>query len=95
MNLTDPEKLSIFLGAFRYYLGRSTYAVSDFTELLARHWDELDPHTKNLITKELKKALEEDDASRDPSESGPYSHGRLGHDIDRYSWQTLYNTINK
>lgn len=59
MNLTNPEKLTLFLGAFRYYLGRCYYAVSC-----------------------------------DPSESSPYSHGRLGHDIDRQSWQTLYNTIN-
>lgn len=93
MNLTPPEKLTLFLGAFRYYLGRASYSVSDFTELLARLWDDLDNRTQQLIKEELKAAIHIDEQQRaDPSQDG---WCRLGHDCDRQSWLDLYNTINK
>lgn len=93
MELTPPEKLTLFLGAFRYYLGRASYAVSEFTALLAKHWDDVDPYTKNLILKELKEELDKDTKQRDdPSFDGWCC---LGHDCDRQSWLTLYNTINQ
>lgn len=93
MNLTDPEKLTLYLGAFRYYLGRSTHAVSDFTELLAKVWGELDSRTQQIIREELRAAIHIDAEQRkDPSQDG---WCRLGHECDRDSWQILYNTINK
>ena len=83
------QTLTLWLGAFRYYLGRQTYAVSDFCELLAQEWNNLDSRTQTLILKELKEAIKEDDDSR---LEGRDFH-RLGDDCDRAEWVALLQTV--
>lgn len=85
----DDEKLTLWLGAFRYYLGRMTYAVSDFCELLIKQWETLPERTKALIKKELAVAIREDDENR---LDGKYYPG-LGHDCDRHQWLKVRDFI--
>lgn len=47
--------------AFRYALGRQTYAVHDVTNYLYQHWYELDMQTQDLIAKEIKEYLDHED----------------------------------
>ena len=44
--------------AFRYALGRSTYAVQDVSECIIKNGIFLAPHTRNLIIKEIKEYYE-------------------------------------
>lgn len=79
--MTSDENLTLWLGAFRYYLGRMTYAVGDFCDLLRREWPNLPEHTRNLICTELEREFAKDDEARKHDRFRP-----LGHDCDRAEW---------
>jgi len=51
---------SIMFYAFRYALGRRTYATSDVSSYLIEHWKELNTITRVLIHKEIKEAIKND-----------------------------------
>jgi len=87
--MNDQQTLTLWLGAFRYYLGRQTYAVSDFCELLAQEWHNLDSYTQTLLLKELSKAIKDDDDDR---LEGRRFH-KLGDDCDRAEWVMLLQRI--
>lgn len=87
--MSDHQLLTLWLGAFRYYLGRRSYAVSDFCELLAQQWNNLPKATQDLIKKELDKEIAKDTLSR---EKGQSPH-RLGDDCDRTEWLLLKSRI--
>ena len=55
----------IMFYAFRYALGRKTYAVNDVTTYLIDNWSRISEKTKNIICKEIKIAIEEDRAGMD------------------------------
>ena len=43
--------------AFRYALGRQTYAVNDVVNYLLEHWGELDKTVQKIILKEISQHL--------------------------------------
>jgi hypothetical protein len=87
--MSDHQLLTLWLGAFRYYLGRRSYAVSDFCELLAQQWPNLPKRTQDLIKKELDKEVERDTESR----TAGYEFHHLGDDCDRNEWLLLQQRI--
>lgn len=84
----NPEQLTtLWLGSFRYYLGRQSYAVSDFCDLLIAQWGEIPDRCKKLIIKELNEAFQKDDELRaDKSRTHYYP---LGMDMDRACWEKV------
>jgi hypothetical protein len=92
MKLTNNELTTLWLGGFRYYLGRQTYAVEDFCNCLISNWSFLPDHCKRLIAKELKEAFKQDDLDR-LDEMKTYH--RLGHNCDRQSWAKVLDVVNK
>lgn len=72
----------LWVGAFRYHLGRMTYAVSDFCNLLIETWPTLPEHTRNLIRRDLEEEFKRDNEAR--TEGWPYRP--LGDDCDRREW---------
>jgi len=48
--------------AFRYALGRNTYAVSTVTDYLIQFWHRFEPHTREQIIKEIEEAIEKNQA---------------------------------
>jgi len=46
----------LWIGAFRYYLGCTSYAVDNFCQLLVREWPNLDRQIQYCIEKELEYA---------------------------------------
>jgi len=50
----------ILFYAFRYALGRQTYAVSSVVECIAKNWSALGENTKEKILREIKEAISED-----------------------------------
>jgi hypothetical protein len=83
MVMTDRETLdSVILFAFRYALGRMTYAPYDVIRAVKNHSDILSQNTKNLIVKEIKERV---------------SQGMkgLGWDCDARAWIELVEFLTK
>lgn len=62
------------LCAFRYCLGRMTYAVSVCVDWLLRNWGGLTRHTKELIIEEIHTGFRD---------------GYFGMDIEKEQWQRI------
>jgi hypothetical protein len=75
--MTDDGKLTLWLGAFRYYCGRRTYAVSQFCDLLIAEWPSLPERTRKLVQNELDEDFARDDRMR------PSNYAPLGDACDR------------
>jgi len=90
MTLTQQELDTLFLQSFRYCLGRTSYAVSDYCSMLITHKDSLSDSTLSCIKRELKDAFAKDDCDREFN----YSYRTLGHDCDRDSWSFVLEEIS-
>lgn len=82
-NLGPNDDAAIW--AFRYCLGRRTYAVADCVTWLVHSWPLLNDDAKTIIRRDLEEAFERDD--RDLKEgANRYS---LGMDMDRREWERV------
>lgn len=86
----------LWIGAFRYYLGRMTYAVGDFTRSLIVEWPNISDEVKAIILRELREAFDQDNRMRaewrccsaeERSERSFYLP--LGMDMDRREWEKV------
>lgn len=83
--MTDDQTTTLWLGAFRYYVGRMTYAVGDFCGLLIATWPTLPERTRTLIQRDLDEEFQRDDEARDvESMCKP-----LGANCDRQQWERV------
>jgi hypothetical protein len=83
--MNPDQQTTLWLGAFRYYLGRTSYAVSDFCDLLIQQWYNIPRHCQMLIQKELENAFLRDDMDREYKAN----YLPLGHDCDRQQWEKV------
>ena len=56
--MTNNEQQCLWLGALRYYMGRETYAVSEFCELLIKSWPDINDVTQLIIKRDLEREIE-------------------------------------
>ena len=56
---TDLEQF-VVIAAFRYALGRRSYAVSLIAHWLIKNWNEIHINDQNIIIKEIQEALDGD-----------------------------------
>lgn len=83
--MNDQQMITLWLGSFRYHVGRQTYAVADFCEMLIQQWATLPAHCQNLIRSDLEEEFTHDDNDRvDGSKIKA-----LGHDCDRSEWEQV------
>ena len=88
--MTDAEKTTLWIGAFRYYLGRTSYAVGDFCSALIKAWPDLPETVRGIIYHELGATLLNDDVCREAGiDCRP-----LGHDCDREQWDLVMMLVN-
>ena len=78
----DFDDVILWHGAFSYYCGRATIAVSAFISDLIKNWPRLSKKVRYLIERDLERAFLEDDDLR----ANGASYKRLGHDCDRQEW---------
>ena len=83
--MSEYESTTLWLGAFRYYCGRMTYAVSDFCDLLIKTWPAMPEKTKALIMRDLTEAFASDDEAREEGREWK----PLGNDCDRRQWERV------
>ena len=79
------DDVILWHGAFSYYCGRATIAVSAFISDLIKNWPHLSPKLRYLIERDLERAFLEDDDLR----ANGASYKRLGHDCDRKEWEKV------
>ena len=85
----DHDALTLWVGATRYYLGRMTYAVSDFSQMLIFHWPWLSEETQRIITLDIEEAFGRDDVARMRGKNYTGVYYPLGQDADRASWEQV------
>ncbi len=73
--MRDDQLESLLVYSFRYALGRMTYAVNDVTMAIIQNKHVLHPHTKELIKKEIREAVE---------------NGEAGMECDVEEWSNVY-----
>lgn len=70
----------MLLYAYRYTLGRATYAVGEMTDWLLDNWHKLSHNEKELIKHDIKMADKE---------------SRIGMDMDRERWLKILEADNE
>ena len=76
---SQNELDALLFYAFRYGLGRMTYAVEEIASIIINHLSVLSENHKNIMIKEIEKAISED---------------RAGMAIDKAIWVNLMDEIN-
>ena len=76
--MKPPFKDSMVLWAFRYCLGRQSYAVGDCADYLIAYWSHIDGVTQKLIRHEIEEALK---------------NGNYGMEIDKRTWENVLDSI--
>ncbi len=74
----ENKIVTLWLGAFRYYLGRRTYAVGDFCDLVIQEWMGFPEKLKEIMAEEIKEARE---------------RTGLGDECDRKYWEIVERTL--
>ena len=74
MDLSNVETKDIFIMAFRYCLGRSTYVVADMVSLIDRNWNNFSKYEKPMFKREIARAIKT---------------GQAGMEMDIKSWQEI------
>lgn len=87
MKLTEAEEIVLVVGAFRYYLGRKTYAVSEFCYFLITHWESFSDRTRNLIQTDLEEQVKKEHQFK-PSPLG-MNTTFFGHLCDKKEWEQV------
>ena len=95
--LTEPQQLVLWLGALRYYLGRSTGAVHEFCEMLIATWPALSMNVRALVQRDIEEAFARDDiewdhvAARTPFGEKPVRplNMPLGQECDWQAWRQV------
>ncbi len=85
--MTPNAQATLWIGAMRYYIGRQTYAVSDFCDALRAEWTTLPDAAKAILRQEIEDAFRIDDANRGRTDR-TYSL-KLGDDCDRAEWEKV------
>ena len=82
---------TLWIGATRYYLGRMTYAVSDFCEALRAEWARLPESVRGIIKRDIEAEFDRDDKYRTAHVGRPPFSGchPLGQDCDRRQWERV------
>jgi hypothetical protein len=65
IQIAQHEADTLFLYAFRYALGRSTYASAEMAELIVKYKDSISKGVVDLIMKEISDAINKNQAGMD------------------------------
>ena len=97
LGMTDSDLCDLWIGSFRYYLGRMTISVHSFCASLVKNWDNIPERAKFVIKKDLLEAIQCDDIDRHHEiYTGQLCDRKeLGHDCDSYKWRDVYNKISE
>lgn len=76
MIIPQEHQRDLLIYAFRYTLGRATYAPHTVMEVLKGCWPDLSDADRSLYVREIQEAID---------------HGQAGHECDKNAWAGLIN----
>jgi len=96
LGVTYSESSDLWIGAFRYYLGRTTASVHSFCNSLVKNWEFLPEMAQTIVKRDLLEAIHRDDLDRDCDKRVNFhsSYKTLGHDCDSACWRGVYARIS-
>jgi hypothetical protein len=87
---TDDLDL-LWIGSFRYFLGRMTISTHAFCDALINNWGAIPNRAKAVIVRDLSEEIKRDDDDRLQSKE----HKSLGHDCDSQKWREVMRFIQQ
>jgi len=91
MKLKNDDLEMLWIGSFRYYLGRMTISVHSYCDTLIKHWKDIPERAQFVIRRDLAEAIEADDIARKSDKPNLYK--ALGHDCDSRKWREVMCSI--
>ena len=91
MKISTDDLDMLWIGSFRYYLGRMTISTHSFAESLVQHWGNIPERAKEVIKRDLDEEIKRDDRDRERGSE----HKALGHDCDSKMWRAVFGVINQ
>ena len=91
MKFSKDDLDMLWIGSFRYYLGRMTIATHSFAESLVQHWGDIPERAQVVIKRDLQDAITRDDDCRANGDN----YKPLGHDCDSKMWRAAFGAINR
>jgi len=88
LSIDDLDML--WIGSFRYYLGRMTISTHSYCDSLMCNWGAIPERAKVVIIRDLEDAIKRDD---DRMESGD-AYKPLGHDCDSKKWREVWEVVS-
>jgi len=80
----------LWIGSFRYYLGRMTISTHSYCDSLMRNWSEIPDRVKSVIERDLLEEIKRDDRDRERGSE----HKALGHDCDSQKWREVWKVVS-
>ena len=90
MSLSKDDLELLWIGSFRYFLGRMTISTHSYCDSLMRNWSAIPDRAKFVIGRELFEAIERDDHDRKVCED----YNALGHDCDSQKWREVWKVVS-
>ena len=87
--LTESDLNSLWVGAFRYYLGRMTISTHSFCSSLIDNWEQVPEQAQRVIKRDLLEEIKRDDEDRRVLRECR----ALGHDCDSQKWREVWRAI--
>jgi len=91
MKFSKDDLEMLWIGSFRYYLGRMTISTHSFSEMLVQHWGNIPDRAQFVIKRDLAEEIQRDDSDRERGSE----HKALGHDCDSNMWRAVFGVINR
>lgn len=80
----------LWIGSFRYYLGRMTISTHSYCDSLIHNWPVIPERAKTVILRELEEEIKRDDRDRESNKD----HKALGHDCDSQKWREVWAVVS-
>jgi hypothetical protein len=88
LSIDDLDML--WIGSFRYYLGRMTISTHSYCDSLMCNWGTVPERAKVVIMRDLDEEIKRDDADRERGSE----HKALGHDCDSQKWREVWKLVS-
>ena len=89
--LSESDLEELWIGSFRYYIGRMTISTHSYCDLLMNNWDAIPKRSQLVIKRDLFEEIRRDDRDRESARE----HKALGHDCDSQKWREVFGVINQ
>ncbi len=87
LSIDDLDML--WIGSFRYYLGRMTISTHSYCETLMNNFHTIPKRAREVIKRDLAEEILRDDRDRERGSE----HKALGHDCDSQKWREVMRWI--